>query len=754
MTPNRILPLLTFLCSLLLVAPSSASAQKQNPPRLMVGMGQDYEWGFAFSSDGKTLASYGAGSSAFCLWDMETGKQIADVSGGSCRGLAFLDNDQTIVTVNDIPNVIAYYDVHTGKCVKVNAVDGGFPWNGRWNRNGRALIVSNRGRVKFASSLADLRDNRLVSSGVAIPNNFHLLDFSPNLRYLVGWKESNRGTYLYNMKSGEETKFPERTDLFQEHIARFLDDDGLLFINREIAGVWSVSKRSWRWRRKKSWAIDSFNAITYHPNNRLVATGTQEGAVVVRDFITGAAIFKKQLAEITALAFSPDGKRLVSGERGGTIRVWDVASGACKHTLAAPAGDVAFTADGRSLLSRSAEGRCRISNLENWSSKTAPGKFQSAQITSDGKWMVGRNGASLAFWNVERGKVEHTLPLADEYESYKVSEKGYTAYSVSWGKPPAIWDIPAGRRLQTIALKKDKNKSFGERAAQKPPEGKGLVDSEGNYTRGIPAKPGEIAEEDAFGRWVISPTGEYLATVAGFARTIYMWKLPEGRLLYTLPIYTLSDPFRYALGRKATSAYVAFAPSGQSYLDCLDSEKDAAVRDAKTGALQYVMKGAGGAQGFFTPDGKRLLTSAYTELPHRNPQESNLERAIALSLREVPSGKLINTIIPSKSYQYPPFMGNPYGESLVQILQNGKAFITKEGESAFSYWSLPKGDLLCRFFVCPDNDLLIMTPDGRYDGTPGGRERLYWVKDKRPYPLAAFPGARYAPGLLQVALPR
>jgi WD40 repeat protein len=59
----------------------------------------------------------------------------------------------------------------------------------------------------------------------------------------------------------------------------------------------------------------------------------------------------------TALAFSPDGRHLVSGSKDGVVRLWDVSSGA-RRELRGHAGavlGVAFAPDGRTLTSASAD---------------------------------------------------------------------------------------------------------------------------------------------------------------------------------------------------------------------------------------------------------------------------------------------------------------------------------------------------------------------------------------------------------------
>ena len=63
------------------------------------------------------------------------------------------------------------------------------------------------------------------------------------------------------------------------------------------------------------------------------------------------------------VAFSPDGKRLVSGSGDNTVRLWDVATGAMLQTLQAHAvwvWGVAFSPDSKWLATGSADKTVRV----------------------------------------------------------------------------------------------------------------------------------------------------------------------------------------------------------------------------------------------------------------------------------------------------------------------------------------------------------------------------------------------------------
>src|SRR5207237_5527352 len=59
---------------------------------------------------------------------------------------------------------------------------------------------------------------------------------------------------------------------------------------------------------------------------KCLATGGTDGLVYLRSVETGTEVARWQAHDsaITALAFSPDGKLLVSGARDGSVRVWNL----------------------------------------------------------------------------------------------------------------------------------------------------------------------------------------------------------------------------------------------------------------------------------------------------------------------------------------------------------------------------------------------------------------------------------------------
>lgn len=82
----------------------------------------------------------------------------------------------------------------------------------------------------------------------------------------------------------------------------------------------------------------------------------------VGDVPTGGQLLRHQSRSGPVVAFSPDGPKLATAGAGGTIRVWDPATGAELERFAygAPVRAVAWSRDGGWLATGSVNGRVRI----------------------------------------------------------------------------------------------------------------------------------------------------------------------------------------------------------------------------------------------------------------------------------------------------------------------------------------------------------------------------------------------------------
>jgi WD40 repeat protein/serine/threonine protein kinase len=110
---------------------------------------------------------------------------------------------------------------------------------------------------------------------------------------------------------------------------------------------------------------NSFRALAWSPDGKTLVTGSSFGDVQLWDASSARLIATHQdhKNQVLAIAFTPDGKRFATGSNDGTIRIREAASGETMLVLSEPRGDVlalAFSPDGARLASGAKDGSVRI----------------------------------------------------------------------------------------------------------------------------------------------------------------------------------------------------------------------------------------------------------------------------------------------------------------------------------------------------------------------------------------------------------
>ena len=163
-------------------------------------------------------------------------------------------------------------------------------------------------------------------------------------------------------------------------------------------------------------------------------------------------------------AFSADGKRLAAGD-GHRVRVWDTATGGVVHTLEGHRGDVtrvAFSPDGGRLVSASYyDGTVRLWDVEAGCELRTLGGHAAVEglaFRPDGKRVVSAGRQGLKVWDATADEEESRRRDAawafagrpGDVHGVAFSPRGDRLVSASWDGSVELWNVAARQLVRTL----------------------------------------------------------------------------------------------------------------------------------------------------------------------------------------------------------------------------------------------------------------------------------------------------------------
>jgi WD40 repeat protein/uncharacterized caspase-like protein len=440
-------------------------------------------------------------------------------------------------------------------------------------------------------------------------------------------------------------------------------------------------------------------SVAFSTDGKQVLTGSGDGTAKLWD-LSGRELqtFAGHDSGVSSVAFSRDGTQVLTGSQDGTAKLWDL-SGYEIQTFRGHADgvtSVAFSPDGQKVLTGSIDRTAKLWDLSGrgiqiFTENDAQG-VSSAVFSPDGqKVLTGSENGTAKLWDLSGRVIQTFTEHPYEVSSVAFSPDGLKVLTGSM-EIAKLWDL-SGRELQTFTGHTSEVFSVAF-----SPDGQKILTGSGDGTAKLWDLSGREIQTFQDRATVVfsvafSPDGQKVLTGSG-ERMAKLWDL-SGHEIQTFT------------GHASNVLSVDFSPDGQKVLTGMGNGTaklwDLSGRELQTitGHASRVLSVA------FSPDGQKILTGSWDrtaklwDLSGRELQTFKGRAAVAFSVAFSPDGQMVLTgrgdetakLWNLSGIEIQTFSGHGSLVLSVDFSPDGQKVLTGMGNGTVKLWNLPGREL-------------------------------------------------------------
>ncbi len=381
----------------------------------------------SLSADGRLLAGQERGADILDVWDIRAGKRLQRLRPRQRDqfGDAMFSPDGKMLAAENLRKVIYLWDIASGRLRELQGQVFVF------SPDSKRLASADKSRIVCWDT--STREAIWQKEIALFDDGWISLAFSPDGRTLIAAPHHDNDTWhVWDAATGqavEGLKLPRKS--LVDDLAVAPDGRTLVFVAFRDVGTLRVDRRIRLWDLRAGKLLHTLSAEgvigPFFPDGKSFVSN--DGVLQRWELATGRPLFTESYKfghqdRVIQMVYSPDGRRLASGDFDGTIRLWDVAQAKTLHILRGHRRyyfSMAFTPDGKFLVTGAIEGQLHVWDVETGKSvrriplrgpedKDKDVHVRRLQVTADGRSLLvleydpQRQPAVLSRWDLATGE--------------------------------------------------------------------------------------------------------------------------------------------------------------------------------------------------------------------------------------------------------------------------------------------------------------------------------------------------------------